>query len=84
MFYYCFLLLCDVFFVSFVVFLLYCLSHHLQGRVHDYDPMGGHDSDSSSPFVLISLLEYLFALLLLLSPYTVYVYIFFSLSVSSV
>ena len=38
--------------VSFVLFLffvclLYCLSHHLQGRVHDSDPMGGHDSDSS-------------------------------------
>ena len=36
-----------VLFLSFVVCLLYCLSHHLQRRVHDSDPMGGHDSDSS-------------------------------------
>ena len=42
-----FLILIFVFlFVSFVVSLLYCLSHHLQWRVHDTDPMGGHDSDS--------------------------------------
>ena len=33
--------------VSFVACLLYCLSHHVQGRVHDSDPMGGHDSDST-------------------------------------
>ena len=35
-------------FVSFGFFLLLCwLSHHLQGRVHDSDPMGGDDSDST-------------------------------------
>ena len=33
-------------FVCFGVSWLYGLSHHIQGRVHDGDPMGGHDSDS--------------------------------------
>ena len=33
--------------VSFVACLLYCLSHHVQGRVHDTDPVRGHGSDSS-------------------------------------
>ena len=53
MLYFCFLFLCFKYYsidlsVSFVVVcLLHCLSHHLQGRVHDSDPMGGHDSDSS-------------------------------------
>ena len=48
MFYFCFLFLCYNRFALFVSFvcLLYCVSHHLQGRVHDSDPMGGHDSDS--------------------------------------
>ena len=53
MLYFCFLFLCFKYYsidlsVSFVVVcLLHCLSHHLQGRVHDSDPMGGHDSDPS-------------------------------------
>ena len=41
----------DISIVSFVSFavasLLYCLSHHLKERVHDSDPMGRDDSDSS-------------------------------------
>ena len=28
------------------------LSHHLQGRVHDSDPMGGHDWTAIRPEVL--------------------------------
>ena len=38
MFYFC---------VSFVACLWYCLSHHVQGRVHDTDPVRGHGIDSS-------------------------------------
>ena len=34
-------------FVSSFRCLLSCLSHHLQGRVHDSDPMGEHGSDST-------------------------------------
>ena len=47
MFHFCSCYVSYVLFVSFVVCLLYCLSHHLQGRVHDSEPMGGHDSDST-------------------------------------
>ena len=64
--------------------LSYCLSHHLQGTVHDSDPIRGHDSDSTAVgpgyfsstrrgFLCSSFdgffLEYLFASLLLLSYY---------------
>ena len=34
-------------FFSFFCCLLYCLSHHLKGRVHDSDPIGGYDRGST-------------------------------------
>ena len=35
-------------FVWVYIFLLYFLSHHLQGRVHDNDLMRGHDNNSTT------------------------------------
>ena len=47
-FYYVFLHICIfVLFVCLFCFLLYCLSHHLKGRVHDSVPMRGHESVST-------------------------------------
>ena len=46
LFYFCFLFFMLVLFCFFCC-LLYCLSHHPRGRVHDSYPMGGYDSDSS-------------------------------------